>query len=275
MKNLVLILVLFALLPLSAWAQSTVLQSDDAVEETETKVKVLVIPFHELRYYFSDCDKNVSKASKVDLPNVRKSYMLGLDYAAEEKMEKAYEPLNLAQMKDSIDKATLGEFYDNVSYAYETPARAMTKKQATVMSKMKERWKSIGAKEKETLNDMESYATVDANDKEYMRLNWKNPEYLSKLNELYSPEYIVTINQFEIKTDYEKCIDRDLGKFARQIKVHYNIFRPDGKQIYGDVVTARYNSTSDDINKIIQDNFGILADYITQSLPGASGKHKE
>ena len=269
MKNLVLFLVLIALIPLGGWAQSTVLQSAEEEEATEPKMKVLVIPFHDLRYYFSDCDKDVGKASKVDLPNVRKSYMLGLDYATEEKMEKAYEPLNLAQMKDSIDKDALGEFYDNVSYNYETPTRAMNKKQASVMSKMKERWKNIGTKDKEpTINDMESYVTVDANDKEYMRLNWKNPEFLEKLNSIYSPDYIVTINQFEIKTDFEKCIDRDLGKFARQIKVHYNVFRPDGKQIYGDVVTARYNSTSDDINKIIQDNFGFLADYITQSLPG-------
>lgn len=269
MKNLVLFIVLAALIPLGGWAQSTVLQSDDAVEDSLPKMKVLVIPFHDIRYYFSDCDKDVGRASKVDLPNVRKSYMLGLDYATEEHMEKAYEPINLAQMKDSVDKATLGEFYENVSYNYETPTRAMNKKQASVMSKMKARWKSIGSKKDEpTLNDMESYVTVDADDKEYMRLNWKNPDYLQKLNDMYEPNYIVTINQFEIKTDFEKCIDRDLGKFARQIKVHYNVFRPDGKQIYGDVVTARYNSTTDDINKIIQDNFGFLADYITQSLPG-------
>lgn len=269
MKHLVLILVFTAMLPFAALAQSTVLQSDAGTEDSLPKMKVLVVPFHQLRYYFSDCDKQVGAASKIDVKDVRKSYQLALDYAAEATMEKRYEPINLAQMKDSVDKATLTAFYDNVSYAYETPTRSMNKKQETVMKKMKERWKLVGGgNEPQTLNEMESYVTVEAEDKQYMQLHWKNGDFLDRLNEMYRPDYIVTINQFEIKTDYQKCIDRDLGKFARQIKVHYNVFRPDGKQIYGDVITAKYNSTSDDLNQIVQDNFGFLSDYITQSLPG-------
>jgi hypothetical protein len=269
MKNLVLILVFTAMLPLCMLAQSTVLQSDEGTGDSLPKMKVLVVPFHQLRYYFSDCDKQVGAASKIDVKDVRKAYQLGLDYAAEATMEKRYEPMNMAQMKDSVDKATLAAFYDNVSYAYETPTRAMTKKQETVMKKMKDRWKQLGgSKEPQTLNEMESYTTVDAEDDSYMKLHWKDEGFLDRLNEIYQPDYIVTINQFEIKTDYQKCIDRDLGKYARMIKVHYNVFRPDGKMIYGDVVTARYNSTSDDLNKIVQDNFGFLGDYITQSLPG-------
>ncbi len=269
MKNLVFLLVFTAMLPFVGLAQSTVLQSDDGAEDSLPKKKILVIPFHELRYYFSDCDKQVGDASKIEQKDLRKAYRLGLDYATEATMEKRYAPINLAQMKDSVDVAALDEFYKNVSYAYETPSREMNKEQAALMKTMKQRWKSIGSNEKkQTLNEMESYVTIDAKDDEYMRLSWKNPEFLSKLNNLYQPDYIVTINQFEIKTDYQHCIDRDLHRYARQIKIHYNVFRPDGKQIYGDVVTARYNNTSDDVNKIIQDNFGFLSDYVTQSLPG-------
>lgn len=269
MKNLVLILVFLAAIPFLGLAQSTVLQSDDGTTDSLPKTRVLVIPFHDMRYYFSDCDKQVSKASKIQEKDMRKAYQLGFDYATEATMEKRYEPINLAQMKDSVDVDALDQFYDNVSYAYETPTREMSKQQTALLKKMKERWKPVGSNEKKaTLNEMESYVTVDAHDKEYMHLNWKNPEYLAKLNALYSPEYIVTINQFEIKTDYQHCIDRDLGRYARLIKIHYNVFRPDGHQIYGDVITARYNSTTDDLNKIISDNFGFLSDYVTQSLPG-------
>lgn len=269
MKNLVLILVFTATLPLLSLAQSTVLQSDDGPVDSLPKMKVLVIPFHPLRYYFSDCDKQVGGQSKIEQRDLRKAYQLGFDYAAEATMEKRYEPINLAQMKDSVDVDALDHFYDNVSYAYETPTREMNKKQAALMKTMKERWKPVGSNEKkQTLNEMESYVTVDAKDDQYMRLQWKNPDYLSKLNTMYQPDYIVTINQFEIKTDYQHCIDRDLHRYARQIKIHYNVFRSDGKQIYGDVISARYNNTSDDVNKIIEDNFGFLADYVTQSLPG-------
>ena len=87
MKNLVFILVFTAMLPFGLLAQSTVLQSDDGPESTEPKMKVLVIPFHQLRYYFSDCDKQVGAATKMDVKDVRKAYQLGLDYAAEASME--------------------------------------------------------------------------------------------------------------------------------------------------------------------------------------------
>lgn len=269
MKNLVLILLLTAMLPFVGLAQSTVLQSDDGEVDSTQKAKVLVIPFHQLRYYFSDCDKSVGAASKVEVKDVRRAYMRGLDFAAEASMEKRYAPINLAQMKDSIDVDALDGFYDNVSYAYETPDRAAGKKGDVVMNKMKGKFKPVGGNNKKaTLNEMESYVTLNAEDKEYMKLNWKNPEYLEKLNAIYQPDYIVTINQFEIKTDFERCIDRDLGRYGRIIKIHYNVFRPDGKQLYGDVITARYNSATDDINKIINDNFGVLSDFVTQSLPG-------
>lgn len=269
MKNLVLILVLLGM-PFLGSAQSTVLQSDDGSEQAEPQVKVLVIPFHEMRYYFSDCDKVIAEESKLEVPDVRRSFMLGLDYATEARFEKRYEPINLVQMKDSVDKEKMEAFYENVSYAYEAPKRFTRKQEGGIFGSVKKKFKRVGSKkdkEEKTLNEEESYTTLAAGDKEYMKLNWKNSEYLDALVSTYEPELIVTINQFEIKTDYARCIDRDLGKYARKIKVHYNVFRPNGKMLYGDVVTAHYESTSDDINQIIMDNFGFLADYIMASLP--------
>jgi hypothetical protein len=275
MKNLVLKMFLLLVLPLGMRAQSTVLQSDDGSIEDGTQLKVLVIPFHKTRYYFSDCDKQIAQRNKLEVPDVRQSFQLGLDYATENRLDKQHEAMNLVQMKDSIDKATLAKFYDNVSYSYETPSRIMNKKQAAVMEKVRTSFKQVGgengtakSKKKAKIGDAEQYSTVDATDAQYMRLNWTKPEFLSQLNAIYEPNYIVTINQFEIKTDTEKCIDRELGKYARTIKVHYNVFKPSGEQVYGDVVTAHYNSATDDVNAIIQDNLGILSEYILQSLPG-------
>lgn len=277
MKNLVLKTLLLLALPLGMRAQSTVLQSDDGLDETKPQLKVLVVPFHKTRYYFSDCDKQIAQRNKLELPDVRQSFQLGLDYATENRLDKQHEAMNLVQMKDSIDKATLAKFYDNVSYAYEVPSRIMNKKQAAVMEKVRTSFKQVGGEsspskpskqKKVKLGEAEQYSTVEAKDEQYMRLNWTKPEFLAELNTVYAPDYIVTINQFEIKTDLERCIDRELGKYARSIKVHYNVFKPSGEQVYGDVVTAHYNSTTDDINAIIQDNFGILSEYILQSLPG-------
>lgn len=193
--------------------------------------------------------------------------MAGLDYAAEQSVEKKYEPINLYQMKDSISKEMLNEFYDNVSYAYASPTRAVPKGKKSVLKLMKERMAEQGAKKKGKMGDEECYTVLEEESNEYMKLSFSNPDFLSDLNSLYQPDYIVTINQMEVKTDYSKCIDRELGVFTRRIKVHYNVFSPEGKMIYGDVITAKYNSTSNDLDQIIMDNFGFLGDYIRESLP--------
>jgi len=250
------------------WSQSTVMQSEEGDTAGEAKARVLVVPFHQIRYYFSDCDKQIAERNKMQLPEIRQSFMLGMDYATENRLDKEHEPLNLAQMRDSIDKAYFAQFYDNVSYAYEAPTRSLTLKQKG--GKKKKSPAKIGKKtggKGVKLGDAGNYTTLESADEQYMRLKWTKPEFLQALATTYELDYIITINQFEIKTNYEKCIDRELGKYARTIKIHYNIFRPDGELLQGEVVSAHYNSTKDDINAIIQDNFGVLADFVMQSLP--------
>lgn len=249
-------------------AQSTVLSSAEE-NETENPVKIMVIPFHPVRYYFSDCDKDISGRSKVQIEDVRASFRAALDYAAEAEIEKKYEPINIFQMKDSTSVDILRRFYDNVSYSLDDPTRPAGKGNAKILKELK---KNMGGdsgneKNKNTIPTTECYTNVEPEDEKYMKASFSNPDFFEELNTVYAADYYVTINQFEVKTDYEKCIDRELGVYARRIKIHYNIYSKSGKMIYGDVIAAKYNSTSNDVNQIIQDNFGFLSDYITKSLP--------
>jgi hypothetical protein len=266
MKQLVLFLTVLSL-PLLALSQD-VRSSAGAEPGGKAPVKVMIIPFHPVRYYFSDCDKDLAKKSKMEQNEVATAMMAGLDYAAEQSVEKKYDPINLYQMKDSISKETLRKFYDNVSYAYDAPTRATAKGKKSVLQKMRDKMAEQGAKKKGSkMGDEECYTVLEEESDEYMKLQFTNQEFLEEMNALYTPDYYITINQMEVKTDYSKCIDRELGVFTRRIKVHYNVFTPDGKMVYGDVITAKYNSTSSDVNQIIMDNFGFLGDYIRESLP--------
>jgi hypothetical protein len=252
-------------LPVLGWSQSSVLSSGE--EQTPDKaVKVMVIPFHPVRYYFSDCDKDVSQKSKVQVQDIRNSYRAALDYASETGLEKKYEPINLFQMKDSVSKSMLDRFYDNVSYSYDVPTRPKGKAGSKMLKEMK---KTLGGGEakKSTIEGQENYTVVEQEEDRYMKLSFNNPDFWYELTTTYDADFYVTINQFEVKTDYTKCIDRELGIFDRRIKVHYNIYNRNGKMVHGDVITARYSSNTNDINSIIQDNFGFLTDYITESLP--------
>ena len=55
----------FSVVHFASHAQSTVLQS--AEPELRHTSKVLVVPFHQTRYYFSDCDRNIAAESKLGL----------------------------------------------------------------------------------------------------------------------------------------------------------------------------------------------------------------
>ena len=269
----ILFLTLTLLIPFQGFMQQPNTMQDQDAAPAESKVKVLVIPFHPTRNYFSDCDKALGERSKVPVLNVRNTFRAGLDYASEQWIEKRYEPINLYQLKDSLSQTMLEEFYGKISYAYEAPTKSVLKKKKKILKGMKQKYFSeatgpVKSKADDQNPDEECYAELDdENDDKYMRILFKDTEFMDRLSASYGVDYFVTINQFEIKTDYEKCIDRDLGKYRRRIKVHYNVFTKDGKLVYGDAVTVKYNSTSDDVNRIIQDNFGYLAEFIMESLP--------
>lgn len=269
MKKLKLFLALVAFCaPFATFGQTTSTVLESSEEEETSRVKVMVIPFHPIRYYFSDCDKALAKKSKLQVEDVRKSFRAGLDYASEAKMEKKYDPINLYQMKDSISVDLLDRFYENVAYTYDAPTRAVPKEKNNIFKKLQ---RKIGRNDKEKVSNRipeeESYTTLEGDDGQYMKASFNKPEFFEEMKAKYPADYYVTINQFEVKTDYEKCIDRELGRFDRRIKVHFNVFNENGQMIWGDVVTAKYNSTSDNINEIIQDNFGFLGEYITNAVP--------
>ena len=243
--------------------------STSGANAAKSPLKIMVLPFHPIRYYFSDCDKNVSEKSKIDIQEIRNNFRSGLDYATEESLEQKYEPINLFQLKDSVSKEMLKKFYSNVSYSLDKPVGTLPKKQEKELKKFRESITQATVKPVGTGTpgkDEECYTQMEKDNGEYMKASI-SPDFLQAMNELYHPDLYVTINQFEVKTDYEHCIDRDLGKFTRRFRVHYNVLNAEGKLIYGDVITARYNSTNDNLTKIVQDNFGFLAEYITRSIP--------
>lgn len=251
--------------PFAVMGQGSSVLTSSEEEETST-VRVMVIPFHPIRYYFSDCDKTIAKKSKLEVQDIRNSFRAGLDYSSEVKLEKKYDPINLFQMKDSVSVDLLNRFYENVAYAYDAPTRALPQEKQGLLKKLGNKF-TPDKKKANRIPDEECYTNLESEDNEYMKASFNKEEFFTEMSTVYPADYYVTINQFEIKTDYEKCIDRELGKYRRRIKVHFNVFNRDGKMIWGDVVTAKYDSTSDDINKIIQDNFPFIGEYITNAIP--------
>ena len=100
-----------------------------------------------------------------------------------------------------------------------------------------------------------------------MNIKLSHPELLTKLSEKYGTDLFVFLNQFEMKTHYDDCLDLALKIYKRELKVHYSIFDATGKQLYGDVAVVYFPSNSNDIIEIMSRNFPKISDYIAKTVP--------
>ena len=70
------------------------------------------------------------------------------------------------------------------------------------------------------------------------------------LSRRFDSDYLVFLNEFDIQTHAEDCLNLALKIYRRDLKVHYTIFDKMGKQVYGDVAVSNFASNSNDVNEI-------------------------
>ncbi|HXA00773.1 MAG TPA: hypothetical protein VNW99_02225 [Cytophagaceae bacterium] len=94
-------------------------------------------------------------------------------------------------------------------------------------------------------------------------------DFFSYFSAKYSIDYYIFINQFEVKTNYENCLDRAAQNYERTFTTHFSIFDANGKQVAGDKFKTHYNSNSNYIFQIVADNCPKIAERILAELPPA------
>ena len=80
-----------------------------------------------------------------------------------------------------------------------------------------------------------------------MNVELKDSTLLPYLNEVYGTELFLFINQFDINTDFESCIDLENGIYERIIKVHFSIYNQYNILMDGDYVEVRFPSNENNI----------------------------
>jgi len=95
----------------------------------------------------------------------------------------------------------------------------------------------------------------------------KNNTFFPLFNEKYHADYYIFVSQFEVKTNYEHCLDRALQNYERTFVTHFSIFDKSGKQISGGRVKNMYESNNNHLEKILADNIPPLADQIMSEMP--------
>lgn len=231
------------------------------IEYSNQKKKLLVVPFDPY-LYFSDADDEIAAGSKMNRVKVRQAFRRRLNALLE---PPGYETIHLlgGKAKDSI--TDLNRVYNSVSYSYQDVLNSPNQQATASTNNLgKEQKKAIAINIGEN-----SRAALATDAKKYFGVKIRNQDFYTYFNNKYLIDYYVFVNQFEVKTNYENCLDRATMNYERGFTIHYSIFDKTGKQIAGNRIYIDYNSNTNQIQKILADNMQRVADKIISDLPKA------
>ena len=239
-----------------------------------TLKQVLIVPF-DPHLYFSDADDEIARGSNINRVKVREVFRRRLDALLD---PPGYEVIHLMGGRSVDSLLDLNKIYSSVTYNYqeilESEYHSATSDHAEMdieNSKPKsESLKSWMNKQKQKLVEEEAVQAKGNHEKfegKYFGVKVKNPDFFTYFKQKYSVDYYIFINEFEVMTNYENCLDRSVQNYEREFVVHYSIFDEDGVQFSGNKFKVHYPSNSNDIMKIVADNVGQISQRILDDLP--------
>jgi LysM repeat protein len=229
-----------------------------------TRQQILVIPFDPY-LYFSDADDEIAAKSNIQRTKVREVFRRRLNTLL---TYHGYETIHLlgGRVKDSI--SDLNKIYSSVTYAYQASINNPNSMEAQ-QNQQQQQTSGSGKKNniiKNITGTGNTYQVPEDNGK-YFGVMIRNPDFFTYFNTKYGVDYYVFINQFEVKTNYQNCLDRAALNYERTFTVHYSIFDSTGKQIAGDKFKVHYNSNNCYVYQIVSDNMPKIAQKIINQLP--------
>lgn len=236
---------------------------------------VLLIPFPS-QMYLSDSDREIAEESQVSYDALRAKFRTGLDISFAVRLQELYGDHSL--LRDTSDRAAsdLKKLYRNAKYQY-----AFTPEKKTEMADAeKEANKGLagffGKKKKEEEPKQEKGLFDSGSDKpaasadepgSYMHAELRDSTILRELHEVYGTELFLFLNQFEIDTRFDDCIDFDNKIYNREIKVHYDLYRFDGTLLDGGILITTFPSSVNSVNEITRKYFSDMTDSFQEKIP--------
>jgi LysM repeat protein len=254
---------------------------EDIYEFDPNKLQVLIVPF-DPHLYWSDADDEIMRGSGLKTKlEVRKTIRRRLNALLD---PMGYENIHLLGGNFLDTLTDLNKIYTSVSYDYQSVIlsdaymKTLAEQEAEALKNGQKQSGEVATdntvKNKfNTLKDKVTNQTVveepelDKNADKYYGVIVKDPKFFEYFNHKYSIDYYIFINQFEVITDYDHCLDRTTENYVRNFVVHFSIFDINGKQIAGNKYKQNYNSNSNNIDKITGDNLQKMADRILLELP--------
>ena len=248
------------------------------VGQDPANASILVIPYNP-DYYFSDADQQLAERNEVSIPEVRDRFRSGLQLSLQTRIFRhvGMHSRSLLVTRDQLDdEDMLAQIYSGVSYRMQPPNVPLLQEQdpeqgeETVRDKVK-KWLNLPDKEVEQEEGRDLGLNFTNPEKQYMHAHVRQPEMLHYLYEQYGTEYFLFVNQFELITNYEHCLDRAVDNFERSVRVHFTLYDKDGQWLYGNAVTMTTDTRAMKTQDIIDENCIPIANFIAEQIPKPGG----
>ena len=271
--QILLLLASCLLLTAKCFSQDSVLEPGEKKDSFNYN-KVMVIPF-DPQMYFSDSDRQLAEFNKKKVNEIHQMFRQGLEFDVNARIIDKYQTYQIMRDTNLDAHKDLKSIYEGISYKYETPSPILIareeKKKKTFIEQFEDKVKGKKKeKEVETKNEdgtTASHYKQNTDETRYMDVKLYSTEMLKYMSEKYGTDLFLFINQFELKTNYENCLDRAALIYEREIKVHFSIYDKNGKHLFGDVVTVLFPSNTDNMDEIIRKNFPYISNYLAGKLP--------
>lgn len=232
---------------------------------------VMVIPF-DPGMYFSDSDQMLAEYNRKSIPEVRKQFRYGLNANLSAQILSSHGSRSMLQDTTKDVQEDLYVIYKNITYFNDKstgpqvlqPGEKPANKNGGVAGLFKKKT------DKDQQNNTDALMPEKHEAQDYINVKIHSKEMMSYLSDKYNTDVFLFINQFNIVTNYEHCLDRANNVFDREVLVHYSVFDANGNQLSGDVARVHFPSNSNNIAEIMKVNFPELSKNIYASLPSDS-----
>ena len=214
-----------------------------------TKPTILVIPYMPAMH-LSDADQDISEESEMNINDVRVAFRTGIVKKLNQQFSEIYDARVPDEGFVSRSEKDYDMLYHSIAFEQDSTSPIKNPKRFAVVDTT---IKGKKTKQKEI-------------DKTYINGAVRDPQLLPDYSKKYGADYFILLNEFDIKTHFDDCIDLALKIYRRDLKIHYTIYNKRGQELYGDVAVVHFPSNNNNVNQIIDQNFPKIADYVYQSF---------
>lgn len=245
--------------------------------------KVLIIPF-ESKMYISSADQEIANRTHLSHQDIRENLRYGISTQIRHALGKGMKPVSLMHI-DTVDVGRdLGYIYNSIGYKYkpvpldDVASNKQNEENLKPINKLKGSFNKLVKNDAPVSKEINGGSRIKNGQiqssvsygEKFMNTSIHNPNLLNVLSAKYNVDVFLFINELDIETAAEtNRTGLSALSYKRKVKVHYTIFDVSGKEIHGGASIVYMPSTTNDMNKIINNYFSILAQNIADNIPVA------